>query len=150
VPVACSAVFRQRVSHFPPGGAGFYLCPRCDRGQRYCRPHCRDKSRRLQRREANRRYQQSLGLEGRRDHRQRQREYRQRLKARVTDQSSLGASPYVNLTAPPIPQPAEAPVAADFSPGSEAESTASGVVCQICGRRGRGINPFHEVRYDCR
>jgi hypothetical protein len=68
----------------------------------------------------------------------------------VTDQSSLGASPYVNLTAPPIPQPAEAPVAADFSPGSEAESTASGVVCQICGRRGRGINPFHEVRYDCR
>ena len=94
----------------------FYLCPHCDRGQRYCRPHCRDKSRRLQRREANRRYHQSLGLEGRIDHRQRQREYRQRLKARVTDQSSLGASPYVNLTAPPVPQPAEAPLAADFSP----------------------------------
>jgi hypothetical protein len=68
----------------------------------------------------------------------------------VTDQSSLGASPYVNLTAPPIPQPAEAPVAADFSPGSEAEYTASGVVCQICGRRGRWVNPFPEVKHDCR
>jgi hypothetical protein len=68
----------------------------------------------------------------------------------VTDQSSLGASPYVNLTAPPIPPPAEAPVLADFSPGSEAEYTASGVVCQICGRRGRWVNPFPEVKYDCR
>ena len=89
MPVACSTVFRQRVCHFPPCGAVFYLCAHCDRGQRYCRPHCRDKSRRLQRREANRRYEQSLGLDGRLDHRQRQREYRQRLKARVTDQSSL-------------------------------------------------------------
>ena len=128
----------------------FYLCQRCDRGQRYCRPHCREKSRRLQRREANRRYQQSLGLEGRLDHRQRQREYRQRLKARVTDQSSLRASPCVNLTAPPAPEPAEAPPAAVFSPGSDAEYAASWVICQICGRRGRWINPFPEVKYDCR
>jgi hypothetical protein len=120
----------------------FYLCPHCDRGQRYCRPHCREKSRRLQRREANRRYQQSLGLDGRLDHRQRQREYRQRLKARVTDQSSIGAFPCVNLTVPPVPQSAEAPPAEDFSPGSEAEYAASAVVCQICGRRGRWINPF--------
>ena len=128
----------------------FYLCPHCDRGQRYCRPHCREKSRRLQRREANRRYQQSLGLEGRLDHRQRQREYRQRLKARVTDQSSLRSSPCVNLTAPPVPQLAAAPLAAVFSPGSDAEYAASWVICQICGRRGRWINPFPEVKYDCR
>jgi len=70
-----------------------YLCAHCDRGQRYCRPHCREKSRRLQRREANRRYHQSLGLDGRLDHRQRQREYRQRLKGRVTDQSSFVLPP---------------------------------------------------------
>ena len=128
----------------------FYLCQRCDRGQRYCRPHCREKSRRLQRREANRRYQQSLGLDGRLDHRQRQREYRQRLKARVTDQSSLRASPCVNLTAPPTPEPAEAPPASDFFPGSDAEYAARWVVCQICGRRGRWVNPFPEVKHDCR
>ena len=128
----------------------FYLCPHCDRGQRYCRPHCRDKSRRLQRREANRRYHQSLGLEGRLDHRQRQREYRERLKARVTDQSSLRSSPCVNLTAPPVPQLAAAPLAAVFFPGSDAEYAASWVICQICGRRGRWINPFPEVKYDCR
>jgi hypothetical protein len=66
----------------------------------------------------------------------------------VTDQSSFRASPGVNLTAPPAPAPAEAPVTADFSPGSEAEYAASGVVCQICGRRGRWINPFPEVKYD--
>jgi len=45
---------------------------------------------------------------------------------------------------------AEAPVAADFSPGLEAECTASGVVCQICGRRGRWVNPFPEVKHDFR
>ena len=60
--------------------AVFYLCPHCDRGQRYCSPHCREKSRRLQRREANRRYQQT-SAGGRLDHRHRQREYRERLKA---------------------------------------------------------------------
>jgi hypothetical protein len=149
VPVACSAVFRQRVCHFPACGAVFYLCPHCDRGQRYCSSRCRDKSRRWQRCEANRRYQQSLGLEGRLDHRQRQREYRQRLKARVTDQSSLPTSPCVKLTAPSVPQRAEAPLAADFSP-AEAEYTASGVVCQICGRRGQWVNPFPEVKHDFR
>ena len=128
----------------------FYLCPHCDRGQRYCSYRCREKSRRQQRREANRRYQQSLGLEGRLDHRQRQREYRQRLKARVTDQSSLRASPCVNLTAPPAPEPVESPPAADFPRGPGAEYAASWVVCQICGRRGRWVNPFPEVNHDYR
>jgi hypothetical protein len=151
VPVACSAVFRQRVCHFPPCSAVFYLCRHCDRGQRYCSSRCREKSRRLQRREANRRYQQSLGGDGRLDHRQRQREYRQRLKARVTDQSSLRASPYVNLTRPSVREPAEATPAApaaDFSPGSDAPYAPRWVICQICGRRGRWVNPFPEVKHD--
>ena len=92
----------------------------------------------------------SLGLDGRLDHRQRQREYRQRLKARVTDQSSLHASPCVNLTAPPASEPAEAPPPAVFSPGLEAEYPASWVVCQVCGRQGRWVNPFSEVQHDSR
>jgi hypothetical protein len=129
----------------------FYLCRHCDHGQRYCRPHCRQKSRRLQRREANRRYQQSLGREGRLDHRQRQREYRERLKARVTDQSSLRASPCVNLTLPPAGDPAVAPLDPQrgLAPDASRLTGPTGwVVCQICGRRGRWINPFPEVRHD--
>ena len=99
-------MFRQRVCHFPPCGTVFYLCPHCDRGQQYCSPRCREKSRRLQRREANRRHQQTP--DGRADHRDRQREYRQRLKTRVTDQSSLHSSPCANLTAPPARELVEA------------------------------------------
>lgn len=148
MPVACSAVFRQRVCHFPSCSAVFYLCPHCDRGQRYCSSRCRDKSRRRQRREANRRHQQSV--EGRLDHRDRQRAYRRRLQARVTDQSSLRAFPCVNLTAPPVPHPTQAPPGADFCPWSDAEYVASGVICQICGRWGRWVNPFPEVKHDCR
>ena len=75
----------------------FYICCHCYRGQRYCSSRCREKSRRQQRREANRRYERSLGPEGREDHRARQREYRQRLKRRVTDQSSPRPSPRANL-----------------------------------------------------
>ena len=128
----------------------FYLCRRCDRGQHYCSPRCREKSRRRQRREANRRYEQSLGLEGRLDHRQRQREYRQRLKARVTDQSSLRASPCVNLRVHPTPEPAEATPAPDLGPSPARETSPGWVVCQICGRRGRWVNPFPEVQHDSR
>jgi len=66
----------------------FFLCSRCDRGQRYCSRSCRDQARRRQQRGANRRHQQSP--EGRLDHRDRQRQYRhRRAQARVTDQGSL-------------------------------------------------------------
>ena len=56
--------------------AVFWICPHCDRGQRYCSAFCRVPARRQQRRCANRRHQQSP--EGRLDHRDRQREYRHR------------------------------------------------------------------------
>jgi len=148
VPVACSTVFRQRVCQFPPCSAVFYLCRHCDRGQRYCSSRCREKSRRLQRREANRRYEQSLGPEGRLDHCQRQREYRQRLKARVTDQSSLPSSPCVSLTVRPAPARVEAAAVVEFRPSSRKAIRAGWVVCQICGRRGRWVNPFPEVKHD--
>jgi hypothetical protein len=69
----------------------FYLCKSCDRGQRYCSSHCRDEARRLQHRRASARHQCTpAGREGHRDY---QRAYRERLRARsaippVTDQSS--------------------------------------------------------------
>src|SRR5271167_4519162 len=68
--------------------AVFWICPHCDRGQRYCCPSCQIQARRQQRRSANRRHQQSP--EGRLDHRDRQRDYRyrRRIQARVTDQGS--------------------------------------------------------------
>ena len=124
----------------------FYLCRHCDRGQCYCTSRCREKALRLQRRQANRRHQQSR--EGREDHRDRQREYRQRLKARVTDKSSLPASPYVNLTAPTASEFDQALPALGLRPSPGDEILIGWVVCQICGRRGRWINPFPEVKHD--
>ena len=126
----------------------FYLCPHCDRGQQYCSSRCRETSRRQQRREANRRYQQTSW--GREDHRDRQREYRERQRARVTDQSSLRTSPHVNLSVLPTSELVEAPPAVGFRPSSGVEIRAGGVVCQICGRRGRWVNPFPEVQHDSR
>lgn len=85
--MAADLIFRQRLCRC---GTTFYICRSCDRGHRYCSERCRLKARRQQRREANRRHQQSF--EGRLDHRDRQRLYRQRLlrrKISVTDQGSL-------------------------------------------------------------
>lgn len=121
----------------------FYLCCHCDRGQRYCSSHCREKSRRLQRREANRRHQQSP--EGRLDHRDRQRAYRRRMQARVTDQSSLEFSACANLTAPPVSEPLETDLGIGCGPEWDlwdAVLAPGGVTCQICGRQGRWIDPF--------
>ena len=145
--VARFPIFRQRVCHWAPCGAVFYLCRRCDRGQRYCSPRCREKARRLQRRQANRRHQQSP--EGRDDHRDRQRDYRQRRKAccGVTDQSSLRPSAGGNLPASPPEEPGKAIPAPDLLP-AEPRPTTRWVVCQICGCRGRWINPFSEVKRD--
>ena len=118
----------------------FYLCRHCDRGQRYCSSRCREKSLRRQRRQANRRHQQSP--EGRLDHRDRQRDYRQRQRAHVTDQSSLRSFPCANLTAPQAPEPVEAAPTPETFPWPGARGAAGWVVCQICGRRGRWVNPF--------
>lgn len=78
-------VLRLRVCH--RCCAPFWICRPCDRGQRYCSSQCRASARWEQHRQANRRHQQSP--EGRLDHRDRQRAYRQRCAPRrVTDQSS--------------------------------------------------------------
>lgn len=67
-------------------GRYFGICRPCFRGQRYCSAACRYQQRRERQREANRRHQQSPA--GRDDHRDRQRDYRNRMKGQgVTDQS---------------------------------------------------------------
>ncbi len=117
---------RQRLCRSPVCGAVFYVCRPCDRGQRYCSDRCRDKARREQRRAANRRHQGSP--EGRLDHRDRQREYRQRLVAlRVTDQGSETRTDFISLPSPSL---------------LLVEGCGSEVFCCVCGRRGTLIDPF--------
>ena len=119
-------LFRQRLCRGQGCGAVFYVCRSCDRGQRYCSQRCRDKARREQRRAANRRHQRSE--EGRLDHRDRQREYRRRLaRVRVTDQGSDAL--FRSSTLPPL-----------GLSGLEAEPGE--VICCVCGRRGRLVDPF--------
>ena len=93
-----------------------------------------------------RRHQQSP--EGRLDHRDRQRTYRQRRRTRVTDQSSLRSPSGANLIAPQAPRPVEAAPEPEIFPSPDAELEAGWVGCQSCGRRGRWINPFPEVKHD--
>ena len=70
-------------------GTVFSLCGSCYRGQTYCEDHCRATAQRHQRRHATARHQRSL--EGRLDHRDRQRAYRARRRLRcVTDAPSPG------------------------------------------------------------
>lgn len=83
---ATEIVLRQRVCRYSLCRTIFYICRCCDRGQRYCCEECRKICRREQCRAANRHHQKSD--EGRLDHRDRQREYRKRLKKIVTDQPS--------------------------------------------------------------
>jgi len=144
---ACSTVFYQLVCHYPPCGRVFHICCHCYRGQRHCSSNCWREARRLQRQKANRRYEQSLGAEGREDHRIRQREYLQRLKARVTDQASSHPSSYARLAAPPALELVEAPPPTKpwLSPG--AERAWSWVVCEICGCRARWIGALAEIKH---
>ncbi|MBI1951585.1 MAG: hypothetical protein HYS34_09520 [Acidobacteria bacterium] len=107
----------------------FYICRSCYRGQRYCSDPCRRTTRREQRRIANRRHQQSD--DGRLDHRDRQRAYRQRRRARVTDQGSAPASYSGSIAPQPDPT------------GRNARRLARRrVCCIVCGRRGRLIEMF--------
>lgn len=126
--------FRQRFCRAPHCRVLFFICPSCDRGQRYCSRNCRDLNRRDQLRAARRRHQASQ--EGRLDHRDRQRAYRRRLQARqaaqksVTDQSSTPSrtSAMIHLMT------FEARLAK--VPGR--------VYCRFCGRCGEFLAPYHE------
>ena len=60
----------------------FFLCPSCYQGQSYCGPECREAVRQRVARAAQARHQRSE--EGRLDHRDRQRAYRQRMHQRTS------------------------------------------------------------------
>jgi len=140
-------VLRQRFCLGSECRAVFFLCSRCDRGQRYCSLACRDQARFHQRRCANRRHQQSP--EGRLDHRDRQRQYRQRrARARVTDQGSLLiAGPALSECGPVEATPIEVPdgSAVDLLPRWPQTRPGVWLCCRVCGRRGRLIEPFPRI-----
>jgi hypothetical protein len=95
-------VFHQGRCTASSCGAPFWICRPCYRGQRYCSDRCRLKTRREQRRAANRRHQQDT--DGRLDHRDRQRAYRlRRARARVTDQSRNASSSSATIGSPIAP-----------------------------------------------
>lgn len=139
-------VLRQRLCGWRECGALFFICRSCDRGQRYCCGDCRAKARREQCRQANRRHQQSE--EGRKDHRDHQRAYRERKRRGVTDQGRQAESSSATLRemlraafsmpARPRREPSEASherIAVRFP-------RRRGPVCARCGRPGRFIDPF--------
>lgn len=78
------------------------ICSHCDRGNIYCGSICSERTRTLNHRIANQKYQ--LSLKGQLKHAQRQRRYRERQKAtakKVTDQGSPTLTPNDVLPAAP-------------------------------------------------
>lgn len=142
------SAFRQGFCRAPGCGLLFLICSHCDRGQVYCGSSCRGTARRLQCRAANLRHQQSE--EGRLDHRDRQRDYRQRqAAARVTDQGSQAPLAYDTLAGDPITDTGQALSRACLSLALPARSLFQAgrltLACFFCGRLGRFINPFSDL-----
>ena len=129
-------------------GAMFYICSSCYRGQVYCGDRCRQKARRQQRRLANRRYQQSE--EARLDHRDRQRDYRQRCRLRgVTDHTSAGNGRSGKIGEPARETGRSTPLAEELQDRPRFERLPSAIrpVCMLCGRGGRvGVQRIGPVR----
>ena len=92
-------VRRLRPRRLPPS---FFLCRRCDRGDRYCSRACARQARHATLRAASRRYQQSR--RGRGYHAARQARYRRRRDPRekVTHQTSPAPRPCGMVTAPTV------------------------------------------------
>jgi len=149
--MACQGevVLRQRVCRGSQCHAVFWICRRCDRGQRYCSTACQAEARRQQRRCANRRHQQSP--EGREDHRDRQRDYRQRRAQKsVTDQGSALISSSVNMPTWDA-RSARAAARVGLAAASvelrkpSSKPRPSFLRCIECGRSGRFVDPFPKI-----
>ncbi len=135
--MAAEVELRQLFCRGSGCGVMFYICRSCYRGQVYCGDECRRRMRRQQRRRANRRHQQSR--EGRLDHRDRQRAYRERRRLwRVTDHTSAGRARSGNIKKPLTETVISTPlseVAGDRSRFGRLQA-AIRPVCIVCGRRG--------------
>ena len=115
---ASESSLRPRFCRGPACTALFFVCSRCDRGERYCSSDCRTDARR---RAANRRYQRTEP--GRLGHLLRQRTYRQRRSCSgVTDQGSR------LVTAPGVIRPSAVPK------------------CSVCGCHSHWVDPFSPLR----
>lgn len=141
--MAGEVLWRQLFCRGPGCGAMFYICRSCYRGQVYCGDCCRRKARRQQLRRANRRHQQSR--EGRLDHRDRQRAYRERCRRRrVTDHTSAGRTGSVTIKKSLTETGIGNPLAKVLQgrPRFRRPQTAIRPVCIVCGRVGvKGIDP---------
>jgi hypothetical protein len=132
--------FRQLFCREIGCGMMFFICRTCYRGQAYCSDGCRLRSRREQRRNANRRYQQDP--EVRQDHRQHMRELRrQQRESRVIDQSSALASDSGTLSPPLVKQSENGSRVEEVRDQAREpwRNRAIQIVCVICGRVGRWI-----------
>ena len=133
--MAREVVLRRLTCRWPGCGLVFYICSSCYRRQVYCGDRCRRKARRQQRRAANRRHQHSR--EGRLDHRDHQRAYRERLR-RVTDHTSAGMVRSGNIVEPVKETGMSTPLAEELPvrPRFERLQDAFRPVCILCGRGG--------------
>lgn len=114
-----------RSCHGPGCGAIFFICVRCDRGQRYCSGPCRTATRRRQTQAANARHQRSEA--GRQAHRARQKAYRAKLaRCHVTNQGTT------SVTTPRLHRPISPPT------------------CTVCGHQTAWVNPFAPLPFRLR
>ena len=149
MPASHQTIFRQRFCKASECRTLFIVCSHCDRGQQYCSRGCRRISRLEQQRVARRRYQHSL--EGRLDHRDRQRAYRMRKSAiarallteRVTEHGSQTRATSVTMCPPCswLPEPVR-PQAWNLV--WRLVYSRGWVICRFCGRLGLFVDPFCE------
>jgi len=111
----------------------FFLCRRCDRGDRYCSRPCAHRARHTARQAASHRYQHSR--RGRLHHAARQARYRAR-REKVTHPTSHGPTGS-GIVTPPAPTERAGEEAADADPAVFAPSGP--LRCARCGRRGRFV-----------
>ena len=116
-------------------GVRFFVCRPCDRGQQYCSGACRGPARAAQRSSARLRHQRSA--EGREDHRDHQRAYRERGRL-VMDHSS--APPVeVETLAAVSPGVSDALDEKEAGGGNSHNGTSAKPECRFCGRESAWI-----------
>jgi hypothetical protein len=131
---------RERTCRFGGCQKSFYVCQRCDRGQRYCSPECRDAARKLQHRSAVARYQRTPN--GRRRHADHQRALRERRRARAENKVTDPSSPAPDTASScgcddhrSAPQTLLHPLAPTVLTSPQ-PIPPNGLRCQFCGCRG--------------
>ena len=135
--MAQEVVWRQLFCRGSGCGVMFYICGSCYRGQVYCGDGCRKSAQLQQHRNANRKHQESQ--EGRLDHRDRQRVYRERCRLRrVTDATSPRRDRSGNIKKPLAQTGIRRSAAEGFQdrPRFGGHRAAIRIVCIVCGRVG--------------